>query len=122
TRPLRPAPRRLGCRRGRGREGRRRGKETARTDADGGSVAAPHAGGAAQAASEQPATSHSAAGADEAQRPPATRIDLDSVESRLVPFPVVSGYYSHLTAVSGGFVWLRHPQQGVLGSARAGVE
>src|SRR5699024_5705098 len=59
------------------------GKETARTDADGGSVAAPHAGGAAQAASEQPATSHSAAGADEAQRPPATRIDLDSVESRL---------------------------------------
>src|SRR5699024_768503 len=98
------------------------GKETARTDADGGTVAAPHAGGAAQAASEQPATSHSAAGADEAQRPPATRIDLDSVESRLVPFPVVSGYYSHLTAVSGGFVWLRHPQQGVLGSARAGVE
>ena len=97
------------------------GKETARTDADGGTVAAPHAGGAAHAASEQPATSHSAAGADEAQRPPATRIDLDSVESRLVPFPVVSGYYSHLTAVSGGFVWLRHPQQGVLGSARAGV-
>src|SRR5699024_8260931 len=98
------------------------GKETARTDADGGSVAAPHAGGAAQAASEQPATSHSAAGADEAQRPPATRIDLDSVESRLVPFPVVSGYYSHLTAVSGGFVWLRHPQQALLGSARAGAE
>jgi tricorn protease len=51
-----------------------------------------------------------------------TRIDLEEVESRLVPFPVVSGYYSHLTAVSGGFVWLRHPQQGVLGSARAGVE
>ena len=79
-------------------------------------------GDAAQAASAQPATSHSVAGADEASRPPATRIDLEAIESRLVPFPVVSGYYSHLTAVSGGFVWLRHPQQGVLGSARAGVK
>ena len=74
-----------------------------------------------QDASTQPATSHSAAGADEAHRPPTTRIDTDAVESRLVPFPVISGYYSHLTAVTGGFVWLRHPQQGVLGSARAGV-
>src|SRR5699024_7016856 len=98
------------------------GKDAAGTGEGSGSAAATHVGGAAHAASEQPATSHSAAGADEAQRPPATRIDLDSVESRLVPFPVVSGYYSHLTAVSGGFVWLRHPQQGVLGSARAGVK
>ena len=98
------------------------GTETASTGEGSGSADATHVGGAAHAASEQPATSHSAAGADEAQRPPATRIDLDSVESRLVPFPVVSGYYSHLTAVSGGFVWLRHPQQGVLGSARAGVK
>lgn len=98
------------------------GTETASTGEGSGSADATHVGGAAHAASEQPATSHSAAGADEAQRPPATRIDLDAVESRLVPFPVVSGYYSHLTAVSGGFVWLRHPQQGVLGSARAGVK
>ena len=98
------------------------GTETASTGEGSGSADATHVGGAAHAVSEQPATSHSAAGADEAQRPPATRIDLDSVESRLVPFPVVSGYYSHLTAVSGGFVWLRHPQQGVLGSARAGVK
>lgn len=39
-----------------------------------------------------------------------------------MPFPVESGKYSHLTAVTGGFVWLHHPQLGVLGSARAGVE
>src|SRR5699024_12723163 len=71
-------------------------KETARTDADGGTVAAPHAGGAAHAASEQPATSHSAAGADEAQRPPATRIDLDPVQSRLVPLPVAPAPHSPL--------------------------
>ncbi|MDN5821051.1 MAG: PDZ domain-containing protein, partial [Brachybacterium sp.] len=100
------------------------GKDAASTA---GTDAAARPGGAegteaATAASAQPATSHSVAGADEAHRPPTTRIDLESVESRLVPFPVVSGYYSHLTAVSSGFVWLRHPQQGVLGSARAGVK
>src|SRR5699024_12453833 len=62
------------------------------------------------------------AGDDAPHRPHLTRIDLDYVEARLVPCPVVSCYYSPLTGVSGGFVWLRHPQQGVLGSARAGVE
>ncbi|MDN6328039.1 MAG: PDZ domain-containing protein, partial [Brachybacterium sp.] len=97
------------------------GKDAASTD-DAAGPSAASGSGAADGASTQPASSHSAAGADEAHRPPVTRIDLDSVESRLVPFPVVSGYYSHLTAVSGGFVWLRHPQQGVLGSARAGVK
>ncbi|MGO1896058.1 MAG: S41 family peptidase [Brachybacterium sp.] len=98
------------------------GKGAKSTEA--GSATGPSAAQAAsaQAAAAQPATSHSAAGADDATRPPATRLDLESVESRLVPFPVTSGYYSHLTAVTGGFVWLRHPQQGVLGSARAGVE
>ncbi|MGP9536583.1 S41 family peptidase [Brachybacterium sp. AOP43-C2-M15] len=92
------------------------------SSAPGGAAAASASTEAASEASSHPATSHSAAGADEAQRPPATRVDLEAVESRLVPFPVVSGYYSHLTVVSGGFVWLRHPQQGVLGSSRAGVE
>lgn len=90
-----------------------------------GAAAGTSASAAATAAAEastRPATSHSAAGAEDAHRAPATRIDLEQVESRLAPFPVVSGYYSHLTAVTGGFVWLRHPQQGVLGSARAGVE
>lgn len=87
-----------------------------------GAAATAHGAGESADASVQPASSHSAAGADEAHRPPTTRIDTDAVESRLVPFPVISGYYSHLTAVTGGFVWLRHPQQGVLGSSRAGVQ
>jgi len=102
------------------------GKDTAGTGGTSGGASSAATGGTDAASSTasadtRPATSHSAAGADDAERPPATRIDLESVESRLVPFPVVSGYYSHLTAVEGGFVWLRHPQQGVLGSARAGV-
>ncbi|MGP9843722.1 S41 family peptidase [Brachybacterium sp. 107] len=81
------------------------------------------AGGALAAApSAHPASATSPSGTDEATAPPATRVDMDAVEARMVPFPVVSGSYSHLTAVSGGFVWLRHPQQGVLGTTRAGVE
>jgi tricorn protease len=91
-------------------------------DADRAESASGEGPSASAAASAESASSSSAAGAKDAKRPPATRIDLESIESRLVPFPVVSGYYSHLTAVTGGFVWLRHPQQGVLGSARAGVE
>ena len=100
------------------------GKNAARSDgAETDSAAGTSADkSAAAAASSQPATSHSAAGAEEAGRPPRTRVELEDIESRLVPFPVISGYYSHLTAVSDGFVWLRHPQQGVLGSTRAGVE
>src|SRR5699024_5260129 len=43
------------------------GKDAAGTGDGSGSAAATHMGGAALAASEQPATSHSAAGADEAQ-------------------------------------------------------
>ncbi|MFC7464045.1 S41 family peptidase [Brachybacterium sp. GCM10030252] len=105
------------------------GGEEPAAQADG--AAAPHAEGSAAARpahtpsaadGSHPATSTAPAGADDANRAPATRVDLDAVEDRLVPFPVVSGTYSHLTAVSGGFVWLRHPQQGVLGTARAGVE
>ncbi|WP_422115996.1 S41 family peptidase [Brachybacterium sp. UNK5269] len=91
-------------------------------DADRAESASGEGPSASAAASAESASSSSAAGAKDAKRPPATRIDLESIESRLVPFPVVSGYYSHLTAVTGGFVWLRHPQQGVLGSSRAGVE
>ncbi|MEE1650456.1 S41 family peptidase [Brachybacterium sp. J144] len=72
--------------------------------------------------SQRPATATSPAGTEDADAPPATVVDLEAIEARIVPFPVLSGSYSHLTAVKGGFVWLRHPQQGVLGSSRAGVE
>lgn len=78
--------------------------------------------GSTDAVGERPAGATSPAGAEGAARPPRTHVDLDAVESRIVPFPVESGTYSHLTAVKGGFVWLHHPQLGILGSARAGVE
>lgn len=95
--------------------------------ADGGTEKGTHRAAQSQSRTDAacatvPASASSPAGAEDAQRAPRTRVDMEAVESRIVPFPVESGSYSHLAAVKGGFVWLHHPQQGVLGSARAGVE
>ncbi|EPD59684.1 S41 family peptidase [Streptomyces sp. HGB0020] len=50
---------------------------------------------------------------------PATRIDLEGLADRIVPFPVEAARYSNLRAAKDGVLWLRHPVQGVLGSSRA---
>ncbi|MEV7890799.1 S41 family peptidase [Streptomyces sp. NPDC002817] len=50
---------------------------------------------------------------------PATRIDLEGLADRIVPFPVEAARYSNLRAAKDGVLWLRHPVQGVLGSTRA---
>ena len=97
------------------------GRDPAGGEGRGAQAAATTTGSSAEAPAPQ-VSATSPAGAADATRPMHTRVDLEQIESRLVPFPVVSGSYSHLTAVTGGFVWLRHPQEGVLGSARAGVE
>ncbi|MQY32632.1 Tricorn protease [Streptomyces sp. RB17] len=53
---------------------------------------------------------------------PATRIDLEGLADRIVPFPVEAGRYSTLRAAKDGVLWLRHPVHGVLGTARAHPE
>ncbi|MGQ4358305.1 S41 family peptidase [Streptomyces sp. SAS_272] len=50
---------------------------------------------------------------------PATRIDLEGLADRIVPFPVEAGRYSGLAAAKDGVLWLRHPVHGVLGASRA---
>ncbi|MDX2540259.1 S41 family peptidase [Streptomyces sp. WI04-05B] len=50
---------------------------------------------------------------------PATRIDLDGLADRIVPFPVEAARYSNLRAAKDGVLWLRHPVRGVLGASRA---
>ncbi|MFJ6984274.1 MULTISPECIES: S41 family peptidase [unclassified Streptomyces] len=50
---------------------------------------------------------------------PATRVDLEGLADRIVPFPVEAARYSGLRAAKDGVLWLRHPVQGVLGSSRA---
>ncbi|WP_055489954.1 S41 family peptidase [Streptomyces sp. TP-A0356] len=50
---------------------------------------------------------------------PTTRIDLDGLADRIVPFPVEAARYSGLRAAKDGVLWLRHPVRGVLGASRA---
>ncbi|MCH0568204.1 PDZ domain-containing protein [Streptomyces sp. MUM 136J] len=55
----------------------------------------------------------------EGEGTPATRIDLEQLADRIVPFPVEAARYSNLRAAKDGVLWLRHPVRGVLGSSRA---
>ncbi|MGP3979923.1 S41 family peptidase [Streptomyces sp. KR80] len=57
-------------------------------------------------------------GGDEG-KPPVTRIDLDGLADRAVPFPVEAARYSTLQTAGNAVLWLRHPLRGVLGSALA---
>ncbi|MGW7405441.1 S41 family peptidase [Streptomyces sp. NPDC054833] len=50
---------------------------------------------------------------------PTTRVDLEGLAERVVPFPVEAARYSNLRAAKDGVLWLRHPVQGVLGASRA---
>ncbi|MFI8346402.1 S41 family peptidase [Streptomyces sp. NPDC085596] len=54
-----------------------------------------------------------------AEGAPATRVDLDGLADRIVPFPVEAARYSNLRAAKDGMLWLRHPVRGVLGASRA---
>ncbi|WP_306321681.1 MULTISPECIES: S41 family peptidase [unclassified Streptomyces] len=51
---------------------------------------------------------------------PTTRVDLDGLLDRIVPFPVEAARYSTLRTAKDGVLWLRHPVRGVLGDSRAG--
>ncbi|MFH8768687.1 S41 family peptidase [Streptomyces sp. NPDC017958] len=55
----------------------------------------------------------------DAEGTPATRIDLDGLADRIVPFPVEAGRYANLRAAKDGVLWLRYPVRGVLGASRA---
>ncbi|WP_330461832.1 PDZ domain-containing protein [Streptomyces sp. NBC_00820] len=50
---------------------------------------------------------------------PTTRVDLDGLADRIVPFPVEAARYTNLRAAKDGVLWLRHPVRGVLGATRA---
>lgn len=42
------------------------------------------------------------------------RVDLDGIDTRIVPFPVEAGSYRELRAVKGGVVWMNPPRTGEL--------
>ncbi|MFX4291160.1 S41 family peptidase [Streptomyces bohaiensis] len=74
---------------------------------------APDAGTAADGATaaDGPGAS-TAAGAT----PSATRVDLEGLADRVVPFPVDAATCSQLRASATGVLWLEHPVSGVLGT------
>jgi tricorn protease len=53
---------------------------------------------------------------------PVTRVDLEGLADRIVPFPVQADRYSTLRAAKDGVLWLCHPLQGVLGDNRASLD
>ncbi|MGW3487496.1 S41 family peptidase [Streptomyces sp. NPDC001054] len=53
---------------------------------------------------------------------PQTRIDVEGLADRIVPFPVEAGEYSSLQAAKDGVLWLSHPVSGVLGTSGAGPD
>jgi tricorn protease len=55
-------------------------------------------------------------------RRPVTRVDLDGLADRIVPFPVEAARYSSLAATKDGLLWVRHPVRGVLGASGAGPD
>ncbi|MCE7079171.1 S41 family peptidase [Streptomyces sp. ST2-7A] len=48
---------------------------------------------------------------------PATRVDVEGLADRIIPFPVDAGRYSDLRAWSDGVLWLRQPISGTLGTS-----
>ncbi|WP_156722847.1 S41 family peptidase [Streptomyces apocyni] len=58
-------------------------------------------------------------GSDGEDDTPATRIDLDGLGDRIVPFPVEAARYSTLRAAKDGLLWLTHPVRGALGVSHA---
>ncbi len=59
---------------------------------------------------------------DSEPRTPVTRVDVDGLADRIVPFPVEAGRYSTLRTAGSGVLWLRHPLTGVLGVSLAGPD
>ncbi|MGW2375953.1 S41 family peptidase [Kitasatospora sp. NPDC001683] len=58
----------------------------------------------------------------EADAPPVTRVDLDGIADRIVPFPVEGGRFGRLRAAKDGVLWTRSPLLGELGDDAASLD
>ncbi|WP_033820815.1 S41 family peptidase, partial [Kitasatospora sp. MBT63] len=63
-----------------------------------------------------------AAKEDGEQAPPVTRVDLDGLGDRIIPFPVAGGQFGGLHATKEGVLWTRVPLLGELGDIAASLE
>ncbi|MFF2749579.1 PDZ domain-containing protein [Kitasatospora sp. NPDC058048] len=53
---------------------------------------------------------------------PVTRVDLDGIADRIVPFPVEGGRFEDLAAAKDGVLWTRAPLMGELGDEAASLD
>ncbi|MFI6443595.1 PDZ domain-containing protein [Kitasatospora sp. NPDC050543] len=59
---------------------------------------------------------------ESADTPPVTRVDLDGIADRIIPFPVEGGRFGSLRAAKDGVLWTRLPLLGELGDDAASLE
>ncbi|AUG77158.1 peptidase S41 [Kitasatospora sp. MMS16-BH015] len=57
-----------------------------------------------------------------AEAPPATRVDLEGIADRIIPFPVEGGRFGQLLAAKDAVLWTRLPLVGELGDGAASLE
>jgi tricorn protease len=57
--------------------------------------------------------------ADKADKAPRSRVDVEGIAGRVVPFPVQAGDYAQLRAAKGGVLWIERFKHGALGDSKA---
>ena len=67
---------------------------------------------------DDPASDQPGAARPAAAEVPATAVDVDGLEARVVAVPVAAGLYGGLAAVKGGLLWLERPLSGEIGADR----
>ncbi|KJK58443.1 S41 family peptidase [Saccharothrix sp. ST-888] len=71
---------------------------------------------------EEPEAARKDGLAEGAEPAPVTRVDLEGIADRIVPFPVEGGSFGSLRAAKDGVLWTRQPLLGSLGDNAASLE
>ena len=58
-------------------------------------------------------------GSDKADKDSRSRVDVEGIAGRVVPFPVPAGDYAQLRAAKGGVLWIERFKHGALGDSKA---
>jgi tricorn protease len=69
------------------------------------------------AGSDSDSDSDGVGNGDSGRRAPRSRVDVEGIAGRVVPFPVPTGDYSRLRAAKGGVLWLESFKHGALGDS-----
>ncbi|MFB7663842.1 PDZ domain-containing protein [Kitasatospora sp. NPDC056138] len=82
----------------------------------------PQRAGRPAGVEEEPGAAGKAGSEEGAEPAPVTRVDLEGIADRIVPFPVEGGSFGSLRAARDGVLWTRQPLLGSLGDTAASLE